>query len=195
MRAAPPGARPTATPASKRASSRRPTTHATEHRGPPLAYAPPIYELPYTDLVAELATDAAPLPLGAGLGSTFVPRVFDADGALLPVGDPEDAPAPGRIALLVPGGDASIAGTLVVEHGEWSVACPLSSGQLHRLTNALDGKGTRPGIRPTSTTGATVHLGGSPELLTVDDGEHQVAIPAGPKRAMAKALRAAAPRD
>ena len=39
---------------------------------PSLAYAPPIYELPYTDLVAELATGAAPLPLGEGVGEACV---------------------------------------------------------------------------------------------------------------------------
>lgn len=104
-----------------------------------------------------------------------------------------DAAVAGRIALLIGGGGAGAeqVATLAVEHGDWSVACPLSRGQLHRLTNALDGRGTRPGIRPDSTTGEQVHLGGSPERLTVEFGDRRVVIPAGPKRALAKALRAA----
>lgn len=80
--------------------------------------------------------------------------------------------------------------TLVVEFDGWSVACPLSSGQLHRLTNALEGRGTRPGIRPLATTGEPVHLGGAPERLVVERGDRRVVIPAGPKRALGKALRA-----
>lgn len=144
---------------------------------------PRIYDLPYTDLVAELPPGAAPLPLPDGAGSAFVERDVE---------EPEEAVA-GRIALLAGGvgGSAEAVATLVVEHADWSVACPLSRGQLHRLTNALDGRGTRPGIRPLSVDGATVHLGGSPERLTVEVGERRVVIPAGPKRALAKALRAA----
>ena len=55
---------------------------------------PRIYDLPYTDLVAELPPGAAPLPLADGAGSAFVERDIE---------EPEEAVA-GRIALLV-GGD------------------------------------------------------------------------------------------
>ena len=102
-------------------------------------------------------------------------------------------PATGRIALAVIDG-AEPPFALVVEFEDWSVACPLSSGQLHRLANALEGRGTRPGIRPTATDGEVVHLAGSPERLTVEHGDHRVVIPAGPRRALGKALRAAEAR-
>lgn len=141
-----------------------------------------IYDLPYTDLAADVPVGADPLPLTPGLGSTFV--------AITDEPLPEDEPAPtGRIALLVaPEGESRH--TLVVEYEDWSVACPLSSGQLHRLTNSLEGRGTRPGIRPVATTGEHVHLGGAPERLIVEHGDRRVVIPAGPKRALGKALRA-----
>lgn len=147
---------------------------------------PAIYDLPYTDLAADVPVGADPLPLAAGLGSTFV--------AITDEPLPEDAPAPtGRIALLV-APEGELRATLVVEYEDWSVACPLSSGQLHRLTNALEGRGTRPGIRPLATTGEHVHLGGAPERLIVEHGDRRVVIPAGPKRALGKALRAAEAR-
>jgi hypothetical protein len=142
--------------------------------------------LPYTDVTVVAAPGAAPLPLPAGAGSAYVER---------------DTEVPGRIALLiVPASEASptsageeppLRHTLVVEHADWSIACPLSTGQLHRLTNALDGRGTRSGIRPLATNGELVHLSGAPERLIVEQGEWRVEIPAGPRRALAKALRAA----
>lgn len=143
---------------------------------------PPIYDLPYTDLAADVPLGADPLPLTPGLGSTFV--------AITDEPLPEGEPAPtGRIALLI-APEGELRHTLVVEFDGWSVACPLSSGQLHRLTNALEGRGTRPGIRPLATTGEPVHLGGAPERLVVEHGDRRVVIPAGPKRALGKALRA-----
>lgn len=144
----------------------------------------PIYDLPYTDVAGDCPPGSAPLPLADGVGSAYVER---------------ESEIPGRIALLrgafaVPGDDATtVPWALVIEHGEdLALACPLSNGQLHRLTNALDGRGTRGGIRPRATTGAYVHLAGTPERLTVDLGDDErLEIPAGPRRALAKALRAA----
>lgn len=78
----------------------------------------------------------------------------------------------------------------MIELEHWSVTIPLTSGQLHRLTNALAGRGTRSGIRPLATSGEHVYLTGSPETLTVEAADSGVVIPAGPRRGMAKALRA-----
>lgn len=81
--------------------------------------------------------------------------------------------------------------TLVVELQQWSVGCHLTSGQLHRLTNGLAGRGRRNAIRPYSVDGEEhVYLTGTPETLTVGFGEQLVTIPAGPRRGLSKALRA-----
>lgn len=110
--------------------------------------------------------------------------------------DESDPEVAGRIALVVLPEDAEHT-LLVVEVDEtpqadgWTVATLLSSGQLHRLTNALAGKGTRSGIRPRAVdSDEHVYLTGSPELLTVETGDRVVRIPAGPKRALSKALKA-----
>jgi hypothetical protein len=156
---------------------------------------PPIYELPYTDLVAPIDAGAAPLPLAAGAGASFISKVPADAPAGEPTGSGDPAEGrPGRIALLV-APEGELRHTLVVEYDGWSVACPLTKGQLHRLTNALDGRGTRSGIRPLSLDEEYVHLTGAPERLIVEAGERRVEIPAGPKRAMAKALRAAESAD
>lgn len=91
--------------------------------------------------------------------------------------------------MVVPGRDAPQT-RLIIEAGDWSVAATLTSGQLHRLTNALGGRGTRSGVRPESVDGEHVHLSGSPELLIVECGDRVVRIPAGPKRSLWKAFRA-----
>lgn len=114
--------------------------------------------------------------------------------------DESEAEVSGRIALVVLP-DTTEHTLLVVEvdplpgaaDGDdgWTVATQLSSGQLHRLTNALAGRGTRSGIRPFLLgTDEHVHLTGSPELLVVETTDRAVRIPAGPKRALSKALRA-----
>lgn len=78
----------------------------------------------------------------------------------------------------------------MVELGSLNVGCPLTTGQLHRLTNALAGRGTRNAIRPLSVDGEYVHLTGAPERLVVQMGDEVVTIPAGPRRALSWALRA-----
>lgn len=114
--------------------------------------------------------------------------------------DDSEAEVSGRIALVVLP-DTTEHTLLVVEvdplpgaaDGDdgWTVATQLSSGQLHRLTNALAGRGTRSGIRPFLLgTEDHVHLTGSPELLVVETEDRIVRIPAGPKRSLSKALRA-----
>lgn len=129
-----------------------------------------------------------PLPAGAGAAFTE-PREDD------------DAPeVTGRIALVVLPEGSDTRTLLVVEVDDspltggpagWTVATPLSSGQLHRLTNALAGRGTRSGIRPLALdSDEHVYLTGSPELLVVETENRAVRIPAGPKRALSKALRA-----
>lgn len=127
---------------------------------------------------------AAEHPLAADAGEPFAPRVpEEADPA---------APqfAPGRIAVVTVPHRAGDRTLLVIEQGDWSVAAPLTSGQLHRLTNAVGGRGTRNSVRPLSVDGEHVHLTGSPELLIVETGDRRVEIPAGPRRALSKALRA-----
>lgn len=137
-------------------------------------------ELPYTAIAVDLAAPTDDFALAEGAGESFADPRFEEE--------PERGA--GRIAVLVvPGGEPAQT-VLVVEQGEWSLACPLTSGQLHRLTNALAGRGTRSGIRPESTRGGHVYLSGSPELLVIEDGDHVVHVPAGPKRALSKALRA-----
>lgn len=103
--------------------------------------------------------------------------------------DPELGP--GRLAFVVaPGREGQQRTTLVVEQGDWSVAVPLTSGQLHRLTNGLAGRGTRNAIRPLSVDEQYVRLAGSPTTLTVEAPDRTVEIPAGPRRYLSKALRA-----
>lgn len=129
-------------------------------------------------------------PLPAGAGEPFVQ----------PREDDSEIEVSGRIALVVLP-DTTEHTLLVVEvdplpgaaDGDdgWTVATQLSSGQLHRLTNALAGRGTRSGIRPLLLgTDEHVYLTGSPELLVVETGDRVVRVPAGPKRALSKALRA-----
>ncbi len=136
-------------------------------------------DLPYTEIAVPVDAPPTEFALAPGAGESFADPRFE---------EPEDGA--GRIAIFVVAGEETTPTTLVVEQGDWSVACPLTSGQFHRLTNALAGRGTRSGIRPESTRGEHVHLTGSPELLIVEDGEHVVHVPAGPKRALWKALRA-----
>lgn len=120
-------------------------------------------------------------PLALDAGERFVEPALDED--------PEAELAAGRLAVVVIPGREAAKTLLVVELGDWSVACPLTSGQLHRLTNAVGGRGTRSGVRPESVDGVNVHLNGSPEVLIVETGDRVVRIPAGPKRALWKALR------
>ncbi len=79
---------------------------------------------------------------------------------------------------------------MVVTLPDWSVGFHLTSGQLHRLTNGLAGRGRRNAIRPLSVDDDHVHVTGTPERLTVEYGDRIVTIPAGPKRGLSKALRA-----
>ncbi|MBJ7472351.1 MAG: hypothetical protein JHD16_13675 [Solirubrobacteraceae bacterium] len=145
-----------------------------------------IQDLPYTALITLAVPSTTAFPLAPGAGEPFVEPVDPdaADGLDAAVG-----PA-GRIALVAIPSRDGLSTLLVVEHGDWSVACPLTSGQLHRLTNALAGRGTRTGIRPLSVDEEQVHLTGSPERLIVEASDRVVTIPAGPKRALSKALRA-----
>lgn len=129
--------------------------------------------------MATPSTTEFPLSLEAGV--RFIEPALDAE--------PEAELAAGRIAVLVVPGREEPGTLLVVEAGDWSVACPLTSGQLHRLTNAVGGRGTRSGVRPESVDGEHVHLSGSPEVLIVEVGDRVVRIPAGPKRAMWKAFK------
>lgn len=136
-------------------------------------------DLPYTAIAVQAAAGTTDFALPEGAGEAFSDPRFEEleDGA-------------GRIAVLVIAGGERAQTVLVVEQGDWSVAVPLTSGQLHRLTNALAGRGTRSGVRPLSSTGDHVYLTGSPELLVIEDGDHTVHVPAGPKRGLSKALRA-----
>lgn len=97
----------------------------------------------------------------------------------------------GRVAVIVtpPAGEAPRT-TLVVELEGWSVHCALTTGQLHRLTNGLAGRGRRNTIRPVTASEEHVHLTGTPEVLTVEFGDHAIDIPAGPRRSFSWALRA-----
>ena len=135
-----------------------------------------IYELPYTAIASLAVPATAEYPLAADAGEQFLPRVPEE-------ADPDHPDfVPGRIAVVAVPRAEGPSTLLVIEQGDWSVACPLTKGQLHRLTNAVGGRGTRSGVRPLSVDGEYVHLTGSPELLIVDSGDHHVEIPAGPKR-------------
>ncbi len=169
-------------------------------------------ELPYTAIAVQAAAGTTDFAIPEGAGEVFADPRFEDEpetgagriavlviagggaGQAPQVGDGTDsAPTDGgpQTTQTVDGTAAGAAQTvLVVEQGDWSVACPLTSGQLHRLTNALAGRGTRSGIRPESTRGGHVYLSGSPELLEIEDGDHTVHVPAGPKRGLSKALRA-----
>lgn len=115
-----------------------------------------------------------PIPLPADAGVAFS----------------DEEQGPGRLAVIVTplDGDAPRT-TLVVELDEWSVACALTTGQLHRLTNGLAGRGRRNTVRPVTAADEQVHLTGTPETLTVEFREHAVQIPAGPRRSLSWALR------
>lgn len=81
--------------------------------------------------------------------------------------------------------------SLLVELATWSAACHLTSGQLHRLTNGLAGRGRRGSVRPLALDGEQhVYLTGTPETLTITVGAQMATIPAGPRRGLSKALRA-----
>lgn len=103
--------------------------------------------------------------------------------------DPEHGA--GRLALLATPCADGWRVALLVELAEWSAACRLTSGQLHRLTNGLAGRGRRGSVRPLALDGEHhVYLTGTPETLTVTLGEQTAIIPAGPRRGLSKALRA-----
>lgn len=140
----------------------------------------PPYDARITDAspFAAVATAAAPttteFPLDPAAGVRFE--------------DPEQGA--GRFALVYAPHREGPRMTLVVEQGTWSVAVPLTSGQLHRLTNGLAGRGTRNAIRPLSVDEQYVRLAGSPTTLTVEAPDRTVEIPAGPRRFLSKTLRA-----
>lgn len=150
-------------------------------RRPPRAASPPgntvrrIYEhLPFTDVASLAAPTTTEFPLEPTAGSAFQ--------------RPEQEP--GRIAVFVAPHRDGPRTTMVVEQGDFTIAFVLTSGQLHRLTNGLAGRGLRNTIRPISVDDEPVQLTGSPTLLEVTVGERLIEIPAGPKRALSKALRA-----
>ncbi|MDO9352520.1 MAG: hypothetical protein Q7T55_02430 [Solirubrobacteraceae bacterium] len=149
---------------------------------PPRAYDSRIDDLLAYAGLASLATPTTTeFPLAPGAGVRFGDPIEDPDGDT------------GRLALIVaPGPEGTQRTTLVVELIDgWSVAAHLSSGQLHRLTNGLAGRGTRNAVRPFSVDDTEhVHLSGSPTTLVVEFGDRVVEIPAGPKRGLSKALRA-----
>jgi hypothetical protein len=102
--------------------------------------------------------------------------------------DPEQGV--GRLSVFVaPHGDGPRT-TMVVELADWSVGFTLTSGQLHRLTNGLAGRGRRNTVRPLSVDEEHVYLTGTPTTLTVQSGDRVVEIAAGPKRGLSRALRA-----
>lgn len=144
---------------------------------------------PFTDLVVVVASASEATTLPAGVGSEVEYWPADVDRSATPS---EELPETeiGRIALATAEADAAWAPMLVVDLVDWRVACTLTSGQLHRLGNALSGRGTRNAVRPISTDGAHVHLTGSPDRLVVQCGELVATIPAGPRRALARALQA-----
>lgn len=102
--------------------------------------------------------------------------------------DPEHGE--GRIVLLTTPRREAARTTMIVQTSGWSVGFHLTSGQLHRLANGLTGRGRRNTIRPSSLDEEFVHVGGTPEQLTVAYREHTVTIPAGPARGLGKAIRA-----
>ncbi len=126
---------------------------------------------PFDALVVRCASAEEAQALPAGVGSELAYLPGDVDRGSTPAEELPEAEI-GRLALAVADGAASWAPMLVVDCADWSVACTLTSGQLHRLANALGGRGTRSGIRPVATTGEHVHLTGSPERLVVQVGEH-----------------------
>lgn len=125
-------------------------------------------------MIAAPSADELPIPLPVGAGVAF----SDEEQGAFRVG----------VVLTPPAGEKPRT-TLVVECDDWAVHCALTTGQLHRLTNGLAGRGRRNTIRPTTATDEHVHLTGTPETLTVEFGDHIVVIPAGPRRSFSWALR------
>lgn len=163
---------------------------AARHRaGPPVVrrVAPIIQDLPFTTVATIAAPTTTEFPLGPGAGAEFRFPLDPTEGA------PADDAAfiSGRIALVYVPHREGPRTLMVLDLGDWSVAFTLTSGQLRRLTNGLAGRGLRNAIRPLSVDGEPVHLTGSPERLVVEYAGRTAAIPAGPKRALSKALRAA----
>lgn len=96
----------------------------------------------------------------------------------------------GQLALIATPHRDGLHTMMVVATAGWSVGFHLTSGQLHRLTNGLAGRGRRHAIRPLSVDGDHVYVAGTPERLTVEYRDQLVTIPAGPRRGLSKALRA-----
>lgn len=90
-------------------------------------------------------------------------------------------------AYLTPAGD-DVRVTVVVSFATWSTSFELTSGQRHRLTNALTERGTRKGIRPVASNGEFVHVSATRHTLSIDTGDHAVDLPTGPKRMLSTAL-------
>jgi hypothetical protein len=149
---------------------------AAPRRAAAPAYSSRIAATPPFDtlLIQAPSADELPIPLPEGAGVSFS----------------DEEQGAGRIAVIVtPATGEAPRTTLVVELDAWSVACRLTSGQLHRLTNGLAGRGRRNTVRPVTADDEQVHLSGEPETLTVEFRDHAVQIPAGPRRSLSWALR------
>jgi hypothetical protein len=82
---------------------------------------------------------------------------------------------------------------LVSGHATDHSACSMTSSVLGPSARGTVTTAMRPGAKSGwlgSASSGTRGRNGSPELLIVDAGDHHVEIPAGPKRALSKALRA-----
>ncbi len=91
---------------------------------------------PFDALVVRCASAEEAQALPAGVGSELAYLPGDVDRGSTPAEELPEAEI-GRLALAVADGAASWAPMLVVDCADWSVACTLTSGQLHRLANAL----------------------------------------------------------